>query len=273
MSRPTMERAIEAIEAGDLEEAKRLCEAMKWESQFMHDLLVDGVAGLISFVKEKLGDDGVEEAWEYSLERSWNKPVETIDKTRSQGRRRIARRDLARALDLGRRAEAGRLRDRRGRREADLHDEPVRLGPAAVAKSPLRPRRLGRDRRGSRLELRARGLPALLHALRVHERDAPDPLDRPPGLSRRIRPRTSTTIPAPGTGTRTRPTSPSAISSATGSSGAVTEARSRRGSPSCSASTPGALAAERDRGRRVARGVAGRVGGDALGAAPRPAGR
>ena len=29
----------------------------------MHDLLVDGVAGLISFVKEKLGDDGVEEAW------------------------------------------------------------------------------------------------------------------------------------------------------------------------------------------------------------------
>jgi len=33
MSRPTMERAIEAIEAGDLDEAKRLCEAMKWESQ------------------------------------------------------------------------------------------------------------------------------------------------------------------------------------------------------------------------------------------------
>ena len=63
MSRPTMERAIEAIEGGDPERAKQLCEAMKWESQFMHDLLVDGVAGLISFVKERLGDDGVEEAW------------------------------------------------------------------------------------------------------------------------------------------------------------------------------------------------------------------
>jgi hypothetical protein len=35
---------------------------------------------LISFVKERLGDDGVEGAWEYSLERSWKKPVETIDK-------------------------------------------------------------------------------------------------------------------------------------------------------------------------------------------------
>src|SRR5215207_11667567 len=78
MSRPTMEKAIEAIDAGDLDRAKALCEEMKHESQFMHDLLVDGVAGLISFVHEKLGDDGVEEAWTYSLERSWRRPVERI---------------------------------------------------------------------------------------------------------------------------------------------------------------------------------------------------
>jgi hypothetical protein len=81
MSRPTMLRAIEAIEAGALDEAKELCEAMRWESQFMHDLLVDGIAGLISFVKERLGDDGVEEAWTYSLERSWRRPVERIAET------------------------------------------------------------------------------------------------------------------------------------------------------------------------------------------------
>ena len=79
MSRPTMERAIEAIDAGDLEGAKALCESMKHESQFMHDLLVDGVAGLISFVQERLGDDGVEEAWTYSLERSWKPAVEAIE--------------------------------------------------------------------------------------------------------------------------------------------------------------------------------------------------
>jgi hypothetical protein len=78
MARPTMERAIEAIDRGEPEVAKSLCEAMKSESQFMHDLLVDGVAGLISFVKERLGDEGVEDAWTYSLERSWRKPVETI---------------------------------------------------------------------------------------------------------------------------------------------------------------------------------------------------
>jgi hypothetical protein len=88
LSRPTMSRAIEAIDAGDDEEAKRLCEEMKHESQFMHDLLVDGVAGLISFVKAKLGDEGVEEAWTYSLVRSWKRPVETIAAT---DRRQIAR--------------------------------------------------------------------------------------------------------------------------------------------------------------------------------------
>jgi hypothetical protein len=88
MSRPTMERAIEAIDRGDAEEAKRLCEEMKHESQFMHDLLVDGVAGLISYVHSKLGDDGVEEAWTYSLERSWKGPVTAIDKS---DRREIAK--------------------------------------------------------------------------------------------------------------------------------------------------------------------------------------
>jgi hypothetical protein len=89
MSRPTMERAIEAIDRGDTAEAKRLCESMKHESQFMHDLLVDGTAGLISFVKERLGDEGVKDAWQWSLERSWKKPVEAIAST---DRRELAHR-------------------------------------------------------------------------------------------------------------------------------------------------------------------------------------
>jgi hypothetical protein len=90
MSRPTMDRAIEAIDRGDAETAKRLCEEMKYEGQFMHDMLVDGIAGLISYVKDRLGDDGVEEAWEFSLERGWKPTVEAID--------RADRRFIARAL-------------------------------------------------------------------------------------------------------------------------------------------------------------------------------
>ena len=71
MSRPTMDRAIEAIERGDVEAAKALCEEMKHEWRLLHDLMAGGMAGLISFVQERLGDEGVEEAWEYSLERGW----------------------------------------------------------------------------------------------------------------------------------------------------------------------------------------------------------
>ena len=220
----------------------------------MHDLLVDGVAGLISFVKEKLGDDGVEEAWEYSLERSLAQAGRDDRQARPQDRRRGAGGDLARALDQRRRPEPGRVRDRRGRGEAHLHDEPVRLRPAAVAKPPLRAGRVGGDRRGARLELRPRGLPALLHPLRVHERDAADPLDRPSGLSRRTRPRTSIAIRAPGTGTRTRPRSRSATSRAMGSSAATDAPRpgrrprgARRGRRG-----PRRARAERDRGRRLA---------------------
>src|SRR5438477_11424802 len=88
MARPTMARAIEAIDRGDLDDARRLCEEMKRESQFMHDLLVDGIAGLISFVKADLGDEGVERAWTYSLERGWKGAVEAIA---ASDRREIAK--------------------------------------------------------------------------------------------------------------------------------------------------------------------------------------
>src|SRR3954447_16163993 len=66
MSRPTMDRAIEALDRGDTDTARALCEAMKYEWRSLHDLMVEGIAGLISYVQEKFGDDGVAEAWRYS---------------------------------------------------------------------------------------------------------------------------------------------------------------------------------------------------------------
>src|SRR3954453_2864225 len=51
MARPTMDRAIEAIEAGDLEQARALCEAMKHERRFLHDMMVDGLPASMSWVK------------------------------------------------------------------------------------------------------------------------------------------------------------------------------------------------------------------------------
>src|SRR3954452_4293825 len=87
MARPTMDRAIEALDRGDVAAARALCEAMKHEWRSLHDLMVEGIAGLISFVQEKLGDDGVAEAWRYGNERGWKRDVQTIA---SMDRRAVA---------------------------------------------------------------------------------------------------------------------------------------------------------------------------------------
>src|SRR5688572_29560485 len=79
MSRPTMDRAIEAIEAGDLDGAKQLCEEMKHEWLMLHDLMAESVLGLISFVQQELGDDGVKQAWEQSCETGWKRHHAAIE--------------------------------------------------------------------------------------------------------------------------------------------------------------------------------------------------
>jgi hypothetical protein len=99
MSRPTMDRAIEAIEHGDPETAKALCEEMKHEWRLLHDIMVDGIAGLITFVKERMGDEGVEQAWTDSLERGWKPHVQAIA--------RQDRRQMVRALAANWRAHSG----------------------------------------------------------------------------------------------------------------------------------------------------------------------
>src|SRR6476469_9178097 len=99
MSRPTMDRAIEAIDRGDLDQARALCEAMKYEWRSLHDLMVEGVAGLISFVQDRLGDDGVAEAWRYGSERGGKRDVTTVAT--------MDRRAVAQALAATWRAHSG----------------------------------------------------------------------------------------------------------------------------------------------------------------------
>ena len=99
MSRPTMDRAIEALDRGDLAEARRLCEGMKYEWRFMHDLLVDSVAGLLTFVKERLGEDAVADAHRSSMERRWKHQVGAVD--------RQERREIVHALAATWRAHSG----------------------------------------------------------------------------------------------------------------------------------------------------------------------
>jgi hypothetical protein len=78
MTRPTMDRAIEALDHGDLQRARELCEEMKHEWRYLHDMMVEGVAGLISFVQDRLGDGGVADAWTYAQNRGWKSDVQKI---------------------------------------------------------------------------------------------------------------------------------------------------------------------------------------------------
>ena len=45
LARPTMDRAIEAMDAGDLATARALCDGMKYEWLMLHDLYAHGMAG------------------------------------------------------------------------------------------------------------------------------------------------------------------------------------------------------------------------------------
>jgi hypothetical protein len=80
MSRPTMDRAIEAIDAGDLEQAKALCEAMKHEWRFLHDMMVDGIAASLTWVRENCGEEAVGESQRWAMERYWKRSVQAIAK-------------------------------------------------------------------------------------------------------------------------------------------------------------------------------------------------
>jgi hypothetical protein len=80
MARPTMERIVEAIDAGDLDAARRLAREGQGEWLMLHDLMAESILALASFVQDKLGDEGVREAWEQSLERGWKRHHAAIER-------------------------------------------------------------------------------------------------------------------------------------------------------------------------------------------------
>jgi hypothetical protein len=78
LSRPTMDRAIEAIDAGDLDRARKLCADMKREWLMLHDLMAESVLGLVTYIHDELGDDGVKAAWEMNTEKGWRRHHDAI---------------------------------------------------------------------------------------------------------------------------------------------------------------------------------------------------
>lgn len=86
MALPTMDRAIEALDRGDVDAARELCGAMRHEWRFLHDLMVESVLGLVDFVQRRMGEEHVADAWRESMERGWRRDTEMIE---SRDRRTI----------------------------------------------------------------------------------------------------------------------------------------------------------------------------------------
>nr|MDA8193422.1 hypothetical protein [Thermaerobacter sp.] len=87
MSRPTMDRVIEKIHAGDLGAAVALCEDMKTEWGFLHDLMVESLVALLTYIGQTNGDEQVGTALRYMTDKAWKDGVGQIG---SRSRRRVA---------------------------------------------------------------------------------------------------------------------------------------------------------------------------------------
>ena len=80
MARPTMERIVEAIDAGDLDRARELAREGQGEWLMLHDLMAESILSLVSFIQQRLGDAGVKEAWEDGIERGWRRHHAAIER-------------------------------------------------------------------------------------------------------------------------------------------------------------------------------------------------
>lgn len=81
LSRPTMDRAIEAIDSGSCDVAKKLCNDMRYEWRFLHDVMVELIAGLVTFVQRRVGENAVPEAWSEAMEHGWKRDTTRITKS------------------------------------------------------------------------------------------------------------------------------------------------------------------------------------------------
>ena len=178
LSRPTMDRAIEAIEAGDLEEAKRLCTSMKREWLMLHDLMAESVLGLVTYIQSELGDEGVKGAWEMQVDKGWRRHHDAIQD--------LDRKKLVYLLAATWRAHSGSgVGEHPGSFAITEDDEkitftmnPCGSGQRLVRKGLYESQGYGTHARGARLVLRAQALPPLLHPLHVHEREDADRVER-----------------------------------------------------------------------------------------------
>jgi len=81
LCRPTMDRALEELGKGNYERVRQLCEGMKSEWIFLHDMMVEGTAAIADFVVSRLGEEALSDMNRHVMENNWRKAVEAMSKT------------------------------------------------------------------------------------------------------------------------------------------------------------------------------------------------
>ncbi|MBE3605337.1 hypothetical protein IMX07_17170 [bacterium] len=89
MEKQTVDRVVEAIEAGDRENAKKLARRMYNEFLSMHDLYRDWTVATLSFVGRRFGDQALEEAMEAGVKAWWLPNLDKLPADASALRARV----------------------------------------------------------------------------------------------------------------------------------------------------------------------------------------
>jgi len=89
MEKRTLDRLLEAVEAGDKQAAKRIASRMYNEFLSMHDLYRNWTTALLSFVGRRYGDQALEEAMKEGVKAWWMPTLKKFPKGAEALRQRV----------------------------------------------------------------------------------------------------------------------------------------------------------------------------------------
>ncbi len=199
LSRPTMDRAIEAIDAGDLEPARR---AVRGDEARVADAArPDGRRGARPRLLHPAASSarrGSREAWEHSMERGWRHHHDAIE----QLDRRDASRGCSPPPGAPTRARASARNPGSFTISEDEEKVTFSMNPCGSGQRLVRNGAYeglpdgGRTREAHDWSFNREGFPLVLHPLQLHERVAADPVVGLPAVPAATRPTTTRRIPA-----------------------------------------------------------------------------
>lgn len=76
LERSAVDRLHSALDAGDVDAARKAADGILLEERPIHDLYGDMCASFLTYIAEKLGEDGVDEAWRHVANDVWRPVLE-----------------------------------------------------------------------------------------------------------------------------------------------------------------------------------------------------